>query len=137
MSKLAQGNADLEASLSSAPTEVAEFAEQDGGLIRRAQHVLHQNPSLVPLIVLILSIIVFGAILGSKFFSPFALTLILQQVQIGQGIEDFRVIMDDSNNTQEDVDNNRLNGKIIVVPTRAVEFIAMDFVITNAGVEFP
>jgi len=62
---------------------------------------------------------------------------ILQQVQIGQGIEDFRVIMDDTNNTQEDVDNNRLNGRIIVVPTRAVEFIAMDFVITNAGVEFP
>ena len=81
MSKLARENADLEASLSSAPTEVAEFAEQDGGLIRRAQHVLHQNPSLVPLIVLIFSIIVFGAILGSKFFSPF-LTLILQQVQI-------------------------------------------------------
>jgi hypothetical protein len=66
-----------------------------------------------------------------------ASTNILQQVQIGQGIEDFRVIMDDSNNSQEDVDNNRLNGKIIVVPTRAVEFIAMDFVITNAGVEFP
>ena len=82
MSKLAHENAELEASLSSAPTEVAEFAEQDGGLIRKSQHVLHQNPSLVPLIVLIFSIIVFGAILGSKFFSPFALTLILQQVQI-------------------------------------------------------
>ena len=65
-----------------------------------------------------------------------ASTNILQQIQIGQGIEDFRVIMDNSNNSQEDVDNNRLNGKIIVVPTRAVEFIAMDFVITNAGVEF-
>ena len=33
MSKLTQEEADLEASLSSAPTEVAEFAEQDGGLI--------------------------------------------------------------------------------------------------------
>ena len=82
MSKLTQEEADLEASLSSAPTEVAEFAEQDGGLIRKAQHVLHQNPALVPLIVLIVSVIIFGAILGSKFFSPFALTLILQQVQI-------------------------------------------------------
>jgi hypothetical protein len=45
--------------------------------------------------------------------------------------------MDDTNNTPEDVNNNRLNGKIIVVPTRAVEFIAMDFIITNSGVEFP
>ena len=62
---------------------------------------------------------------------------ILADVRVRQGIEDFRVIMDDTNNTEEDVDNNRLNGRIIVVPTRAVEFIAMDFVITNSGVEFP
>ena len=61
----------------------------------------------------------------------------LASIQIGQGIEDFRVIMDNTNNSSEDVDNNRLNGKIIIVPTRAVEFIAIDFVITNAGVEFP
>lgn len=66
-----------------------------------------------------------------------ATSQILQQVRIGQGIEDFRVIMDDSNNTEEDVENNRLNGRIVVVPTRAVEFIAMDFIITNSGVEFP
>ena len=45
--------------------------------------------------------------------------------------------MDDSNNTPEDVDNNRLNGRIVFVPTRAVEFIAMDFIITNSGVSFP
>ena len=45
--------------------------------------------------------------------------------------------MDASNNSEADVENNRLNGKIIVVPTRAVEFIAMDFIITNSGVEFP
>jgi len=61
----------------------------------------------------------------------------LASIQINQGIEDFRVVMDDTNNSTEDVDNNRLNGKIVIVPTRAVEFIAIDFVITNAGVEFP
>jgi hypothetical protein len=44
--------------------------------------------------------------------------------------------MDDTNNTQEDKDLNRLNGKVIVVPTRAVEFIAIDFIITNSGVQF-
>ena len=47
---------NLEASLSAAPSEVAEFAEQDGGVIRKFQHILHQNPALVPLIVLIFSI---------------------------------------------------------------------------------
>ena len=61
----------------------------------------------------------------------------LSLIRLGQGIEDFRVVMDDSNNTPEDVDNNRLNGRIIFVPTRAVEFIAMDFIITNSGVSFP
>ena len=54
-----------------------------------------------------------------------------------EGIEDYRVIMDDTNNSAEDVDNNRLNGKIVIVPTRAIEFIAIDFIITNSGVEFP
>jgi len=62
---------------------------------------------------------------------------VLADVRVKQGIEDFRVVMDETNNSAEDVDNNRLNGRIIVVPTRAVEFIAMDFIITNSGVEFP
>jgi len=57
-------------------------------------------------------------------------------VQVQQGIEAFSVIMDDSNNTEEDKLFNRLNGKVIVVPTRAAEFIAIDFVITNSGVQF-
>jgi len=44
--------------------------------------------------------------------------------------------MDSSNNTQEDIENNVLNGRIVVVPTRAIEFIAMDFILTSAGVSF-
>ena len=82
MSNEAPKEVNLESALSSAPSEVAEFADQDGGLIRKFQHILHQNPAFVPLIVLVFSVSLFGAILGSKFFSPFALTLILQQVQI-------------------------------------------------------
>lgn len=60
---------------------VAAFDGHDGFLLR-LQHFLHQTPAAVPLIVLIISTLVFGAILGSKFFSPFAMTLILQQVAI-------------------------------------------------------
>lgn len=52
------------------------------GIGTRIQHALHQTPAVVPLIVLILSLAVFGLLLGSRFFSPFALTLILQQVAI-------------------------------------------------------
>lgn len=63
-------------------------------------------------------------------------TPLLTTVQAQAGIDSFRVIMDDTNNSPEDVENNRLNGRIVVVPTRAIEFIAIDFVITNSGVSF-
>ncbi|MGR3466077.1 ABC transporter permease [Limimaricola sp.] len=62
--------------------KVAEFESHSKGLMSRVQHALHVTPALVPLIVLIASIVIFGLLLGSRFFSPFALTLILQQVQI-------------------------------------------------------
>ena len=61
---------------------------------------------------------------------------LLAIVQSQAGIEKFKVVMDESNNSQADIEANRLNGRIIVVPTRAVEFIAIDFVVTNAGVSF-
>ena len=63
-------------------------------------------------------------------------TPLLATIQSQQGIESFKVVMDGSNNTTEDVENNRLNGRIVVVPTRAIEFIAIDFIITNSGVDF-
>ena len=63
-------------------------------------------------------------------------TPLLSLVQSQQGIDQFRVVMDTSNNTQTDIENNILNGRIVIVPTRAVEFIAIDFIITNSGVEF-
>ncbi len=73
---------NYEASASSAPSEVAAFDAHNKSLVDRFQHLLHTTPAMVPLIVLVASIVIFGVALGSKFFSPFALTLILQQVQI-------------------------------------------------------
>ena len=64
------------------------------------------------------------------------MTPLLSTIQSQQGIDQFKVVMDSSNNSNEDIENNILNGKIVVVPTRAVEFIAIDFIITNAGVSF-
>jgi fructose transport system permease protein len=60
---------------------VAEFHEEVT-LIRRVQHALHVTPALVPLVVLVLSIAVFGVLLGGQFFSAGSQSLILQQVQI-------------------------------------------------------
>jgi fructose transport system permease protein len=73
---------DYETAAARSPETVAEFATTKRSALSRFQHALHVTPSLVPLIVLILSILIFGILLGTKFFSPFALTLILQQVAI-------------------------------------------------------
>jgi phage tail sheath protein FI len=70
----------------------------------------------------------------AKFVSQVVPKLALIQSQ--QGVDQFKVICDSSNNSQANVELNRLNGRIVLVPTRAVEFIVMDFIITNSGVEF-
>ena len=57
-------------------------------------------------------------------------------IQSQQGIDKFRVVMDETNNTSLDEEQNRLNGSIVLVPSRAIEFIAIDFIVTNAGVSF-
>lgn len=70
-----------ESKLDHASDTVAEF-EVRRGFAQSIQHWLHRTPAAVPLLVLIISIAIFGLLLGKKFFSPFALTLILQQVAI-------------------------------------------------------
>ncbi|WP_199223207.1 ABC transporter permease [Oricola cellulosilytica] len=82
MSETTSRSDDYESVIGQSAQGIAEFDDDRHGLIHKVQHALHVTPSLVPLIVLLLSIIIFGILLGSKFFSPFALTLILQQVQI-------------------------------------------------------
>ena len=63
-------------------------------------------------------------------------TPLLALIQSQSGIERFQVVCDETNNTQEDVDANKMNGRIVLVPTRAVEFISIDFIVTNSGVSF-
>ena len=73
---------DYEKVLQDSSTEVASFNTSETGIIYRFRTFLHGSPSAVSLIVLVLSLIIFGALLGTKFFSAFSLTLILQQVAI-------------------------------------------------------
>ncbi len=73
---------DYESVLEGSAESVASFDSNEKSLLDKVQHALHSNPAAVPLIVLMCSIAIFGIILGSKFFSPFAMTLILQQVAI-------------------------------------------------------
>ena len=70
----------------------------------------------------------------AKFLNQ--VTPLLGLIQAQSGIEQFRVVCDATNNTELDVEANRMNGRIVLVPTRAVEFISVDFIITNSGVSF-
>jgi hypothetical protein len=61
-------------------------------------------------------------------------SLVLATVKLQQGIEQFAVICDERNNSAEDVNSNRMNAQIRVLPTRAIEYIVMDFVVLPSGV---
>ena len=60
----------------------------------------------------------------------------LDSIKTGFGLEDFRVVLDSSTTTADLIDRNTMYAKIFVKPTKAVEFIAIDFVITNQGASF-
>jgi fructose transport system permease protein len=77
-----QPHNEFEKVLSESSTQVAAFDTHDKNTLEKFQHFLHSSPAAVPLIVLVLSLTVFGLLLGGKFFSAFSLTLILQQVAI-------------------------------------------------------
>tara|TARA_R110002126_G_scaffold45056_2_gene127944 strand:+ start:14 stop:2071 length:2058 start_codon:yes stop_codon:yes gene_type:complete len=60
----------------------------------------------------------------------------LDSIKTGFGIEDFKVILDQTTTTADLVDRNTMYAKIYIKPTKAVEFIAIDFVITRQGASF-
>jgi len=61
----------------------------------------------------------------------------LESIQQARGLTSFRVVMDDSNNTPDVIDRNRLVGQILLQPTRTAEFIVLDFVVLPTGAAFP
>ena len=65
-----------------ADQSVAVFEEERPTALRRVQHFLHAYPTTVPFLVLLLGILLFSLVAGPKFFAPFNLSLVLQQVTI-------------------------------------------------------
>ena len=61
---------------------VAAADPVERGFGRRLQNLLHVHPTAVPGVVLIASIVLFGALVGERFFQPFNFSLVLQQVTI-------------------------------------------------------
>jgi len=58
---------------------------------------------------------------------------ILDNIRTERGLTDFRVVL---SNSPEDIDRNQLTGQIFLKPTRALEFIQLEFVIMNTGASF-
>jgi hypothetical protein len=61
---------------------------------------------------------------------------LLNNVKMQFGIEDFRLVLDNTTTTPDLVDRNIIYAKLLVKPTRSVEFFAIDFVILNSGAAF-
>ncbi len=63
-------------------------------------------------------------------------TPLLDSVKSQFGVEDFRLILDETTTTPDLIDRNIIYAKLLVKPTRSAEFFAIDFVVTNSGAGF-
>jgi len=61
---------------------------------------------------------------------------LLQNTLTNYGIVDYKLILDESTTTPDLIDQNIMYAKIMVKPARAIEYIAIDFVITSTGASF-
>lgn len=60
----------------------------------------------------------------------------LENVQAKQGLYAYQVVMDDTNNSNADIDRLVLNGLIRLQPTKAIEYVYLTFEITPTGTTF-
>jgi hypothetical protein len=60
----------------------------------------------------------------------------LRDVKGRRGIYDFRVVCDETNNTQQVIDSNQFVGDIYIKPARSINFIQLNFVAVRSGVAF-
>lgn len=74
----------FESFLDQSDKTVAQFDHHHRGPLDRIQHILHGNPTLVPVLVLVVSVLVFSLpmVTAGRFLTAFNLSLIMQQVSI-------------------------------------------------------
>ena len=61
---------------------------------------------------------------------------VLEDLKANFGITEYKLVLDETTTTPDLVDRNILYAKVFVKPARAIEFIAVDFIITRSGVQF-
>ena len=61
---------------------------------------------------------------------------LLDDVKNRFGLTEYKVVLDDTTTTPDLIDRNIVYAKVFLKPARAIEFIAIDFNITNTGASF-
>lgn len=61
---------------------------------------------------------------------------LLKNVKAQFGVDDFKLVLDESTTTPDLVDRNIIYAKLFIKPTRAAEYFAIDFVVTRSGASF-
>jgi phage tail sheath protein FI len=60
----------------------------------------------------------------------------LEGIKVKRGIIDFMVLCDESNNTDQVIDNNQFVASVFIRPSKSINFITLNFVATKGGVSF-
>ena len=60
----------------------------------------------------------------------------LASVKARFGLTEYKIILDETTTTAELIDRNIMYAKILLKPAKAIEYIAIDFVITDSGASF-
>jgi phage tail sheath protein FI len=61
----------------------------------------------------------------------------LRYMKRNEGVYDYKIKMDESTVTTDDINHLKCPGKVWIAPTRTAEFFDIDFIITEAGALFP
>lgn len=72
--------------------------------------------------------------LWTKFFAQ--MDEFLRYMKYNDGLYDYKIVMDKSTVTTDDINHLRCPGKVYIAPTRTAEFFDIDFIITEAGAVF-
>jgi hypothetical protein len=74
------------------------------------------------------------ATLWLKFYAQ--MDEFLRYMKYNEGVYDYRIVMDESTVTTDDINHLKCPGKVYIAPTRTAEFFDIDFIITEAGAIF-
>ena len=61
---------------------------------------------------------------------------ILDDVQARFGLTEYKLVLDETTTTPDLIDQNILYAQVYLKPARAIEYIAIDFIVTRTGAEF-